>query len=356
MRRQPETAALIFLALAAACGASAVSRAAANTPAAAPADEPVPADVVRQDGGPAGAALAPLIGRAPVLVAYWRARDEFSEQALARAASFITTSAPGVTLLPVAVLAAGQPAADVAGRLQALGIFGAPVIDDGRLGTQLGVQRVPSFVLLDRRGVPRLIGGADVTQLGLGGATIGDALVAASRGAAVPTLGELRSPRAMRLLGRGLPSFTAATQAGAAQASQGLVKPGRRTLLVYWAASCAHCREALPLLARWHRTKRPADVDVVDIARSEVPLLRTGAADLTRDLPWLHLYDDDKNVMKALEVQETPTALVIGPDGKVLAVQTGGLVDWDRMVAAPTKAAAPVSTGGKGRRPGERKK
>jgi len=296
--------------------------------------EPVPVQLVLGQGGSAGRELAPLLGKRPVLVVYWRPRDSMSEQVLVTTAQFARASAAGATLFPVAVLAASQPPSDIAARLSELGLAElAARQDGGQLAMAFGLRRAPGFALIDAGGVLRAVGGSDISQVGAGGVSIGDALVAAARGEPVPTLGTLAAQPIYRLLGRPLPDGAVTELDGRTwRKLSEYVKPGHHTLVFAWLPTCPHCRELLPKLREWYERTRPEDLRIVDIARAEAPALQSEAASIVKNFPWVHLLDVDRAMFRSLLVVETPTVYLIGHDGNVEAINVGASINWDKWL------------------------
>lgn len=299
--------------------------------------EKVPPELVLGQGGAAGKDLATLIGKGPVLVIYWRPGDQVSEQALANAVGMARESAPTVPLYLVGILAASQSPEEFNSRLGVLGLAGIPVHQDGgQLAFVLGVRKVPSFALIDAGGVLRLVGGSDLAQAGESGVTALEALTLAGRGQPVPTVGTLATDRVYRWLGKPLPELAATNPDGRTwRKLSEVVARGRRTLLFYWSPACAHCKEMLPKLWMWYETKRPKDLDIVTLARADIPALRAEIAPLIKAFTWTNLLDLDASITKTLMVQETPTAFLVGSDGKIAGIQVGAKINWEKWLASP---------------------
>ncbi|RMG45400.1 MAG: TlpA family protein disulfide reductase [Acidobacteria bacterium] len=307
--------------------------------------EAVPAAVLEREAGPAGKALAGYLGVRPVLVVYWRPGDPVSEAALADAIAGAREAAPEAAVLPVAVLAAGQPESSVTERLKELGLASAvePVIDRGDLAVVLGVRRAPSFALIDAGGVLRLVGGSDISQANKDGVSILQALALAAKGKAVPTLGVLEYQPAYRLLGSKLPGVAVTELDGSTwRRLTDFLVPGKRLLLFYWSPICPHCKRALPVLGRWYEEHRPDDLVVVDVARADAEALRRAAAPLIESYPWKHLLDVRNAAGKTLLVTRTPTSFLVSGDGEILAVQVGETEDWSAWLGG-TRAGSGAS-------------
>ncbi len=318
-------------------------------PSIAPGD-PAPPQLLLTDGGPAGRALAPLVGKRPILVVYWRPNFTPSEQALLKAYTLASTVAPEATFFPLAALAQGQSPTEIPDRLAALGLKQfMPNEDTGQLALMVGVRAVPAFLRVDAGGVLRAVGGSDITQVSKQGLSIAEALALAGKGAPTPTLGVLANDPIYLLLGQTLPELTVA-ESKAADPSQpaqdNLVYHklgeyygrGKEMVLVYWRPGCPHCEKLLPELRTWFENKRPAGLNIVDVARGDYPVMRNAAKNYISSYPWTHVLDMDQSVARALKVVETPAVFLVSPDGEIVGVRSGDHVDWDAFVG--TKAAS----------------
>ncbi len=298
--------------------------------------DPVPPPLLEERGGPAGKELAPYIGKRPVLMVYWRPKEAASEQALVNAVAAAQVLAPEAVVLPVAALAASQSPSDISERLALMGLKHFPPREDtGQLALALGIRMVPAFVLIDAGGVLRGIGGSDITQNSpTVGISFAEALTLASRGAPVPTLGILASDPVYRMLGQKLPDAAVTELDGATYRKLAqYAGKDKRLLVFYWSPSCPHCKAELPRLMSWYRTKRPADLQLIDIARADAPELKAEAPQIVKDEPGTHLLDVDKSASLALRVRETPTVFLVAKTGEIIGIKTGGNIDWDRWLS-----------------------
>lgn len=299
----------------------------------------LPQTLLQNEGGPAGRELAPLVGRRPVLILYWQPKNAAAEAALIGAYAAVKQAAPNVTFFPVAVLAAGQSPADIVKGLQSLGMSSESArIDGGQLAQILGVSKLPTFALLDAGGVLRLVGGSDISQNSAQGSSIFDAVQLANAGQPVPTLGVLGAKPVFRMLGRALPELTVTELDGKTwRKVNDLVGKKKRTLLVYWLASCSHCREELPKLKDWYLRNKPTDLEVIDLARGDVEQLRLEAGQFIGNFPWnAHFLDTTTEAGKRIMAVETPSAYLIGEKGEILGIQVGGGINWDKWLGHAT--------------------
>lgn len=299
--------------------------------------ERLEAALLQSQGGPVGRALAPVVGRRPLFIVYWRPGDALSEQALKQAVEAASIMAPEAAFAPVAVSAAGQKAGAVQERLAHLGIQGVQPYEDGggSLARVFGVRALPSFVLVDAGGVLRLVGGAGLSQASESGLTIGEALAKAGKGQPVPTLGKLPTNPIYRLLGAQLPEVKV-TDLGEGRLARlsDYLEPGKKTVIFYWLPTCGHCKTELPRLRRFVEQTKPQGVKVVDLVQAPTAELVRQARGFISSFPWPHLADTDKSAGRALLVRETPTVFVVDEDGEILAIRVGAGVDWDRWLGS----------------------
>ncbi len=296
----------------------------------------VPARLLVDQGGLTGAELSQVLGRRPVLVAYWRPGDALSEQALVTAADFLRENAKDVAFFPVVVLAASQSEQMLQKRLSELQLAKQRVYQDaGKLARIFGIRKIPSFVLIDAGGTLRLVGGADIQQNGESGVSIGDAIIAAGQGKAVPTLGVLPSEPVYRMLGRKFPDLKGQVLGSdeRRELSSYLVD-GKKMLVFYWSPSCAHCKAALPLLNAWYEENKPKDLVIMDVARADSIYFSRAVPEMVGKYSWVHLLDTDRSISRGMLVRSTPTAYLVAADGEILGIKVGGSVDWSEWLGS----------------------
>ena len=294
----------------------------------------VSSQLLAAQGGPAGRELAKIVGKRPLLLAYWRPQDHNSEAAVVDAWRIVREGAREAEFLPLAVLAASQSPTVITQRAKELGLDGLAVRqDNGTLARLFGVRQVPSFVLIDVSGVLRAVGGSSITQLTESGASIAGELANAVSGKPVQTLGVLSSRPIYRHLGKPLPDVEVTEYDGKTPRKiSSLLDQGKRVLVVYWIGTCSHCKHALPKLRQWYQAAAPDDLVIVDVARGDHPELRDTAAQFIQGYPWLHWLDSNASAGRRWLVTETPTAFLVSPDGKVDGIQVGGDIDWARWL------------------------
>ena len=123
-------------------------------------------------------------------------------------------------------------------------------------------------------------------------------------------------PRAPRP-GMQAPALAADAQRGSLPAT---LADGRRRLLFFWATWCVPCKAALPEMLEW-----AGESDVEVIALTDEPADRVAAfLESWEDaFPETVARDRGRTTFLSYGVSGTPTFVLIGGDGRVLAVQTG---------------------------------
>ena len=106
---------------------------------------------------------------------------------------------------------------------------------------------------------------------------------------------------------------------------------GRMVLVDFWATSCPGCVQEMPQLADLYAHYLAKGFDLIAVAMSydEAAQVRRFAAE--RNLPFPVVVDAQGNIARAFgEVQLTPTAFLIDPQGHILA-QTIGDLDFTQL-------------------------
>ena len=123
--------------------------------------------------------------------------------------------------------------------------------------------------------------------------------------------------------GTAAPPFELVTSAGESYSNEAL--RGKPTLLVFWAPWCKVCQRELPLLSEFYRHDKPASLGVVSIGFADT---RTTVERYIKERPDTFIYptayDEDRWVTAALQVNATPTFVLIDAQGRVVLVHRGG--------------------------------
>lgn len=178
---------------------------------------------------------------------------------------------------------------------------------------------------------------------GLLGALLAAGLAWAAPAAADEIDRYLRELRLNALPGERAPGFTLPKVDGgkAALADQ----KGKVVLVYFWATWCGYCRKELPVaiekVAR-ERRGQPFTVLAVSIEEPRDPVAAfVKGAGVTSSV----LLDGDGAIAREYRVRATPTTIVIGRDGRLVA-RASGTREWDgpagralldALVAAPAK-------------------
>ena len=141
--------------------------------------------------------------------------------------------------------------------------------------------------------------------------------------------------------GSAAPSFHLADVRGGAVALSNLLATGLPLLLVFTDPGCGPCRELLPDVAEWQRS-RSGSVDVVVVSAGEAVASQAVAAGL--DLSRV-LVDPGRTTAGAYRAHGTPSAVLVGTDGRVTAPLAAGADAIRALVATagkPGHAPAPA--------------
>jgi thiol-disulfide isomerase/thioredoxin len=104
---------------------------------------------------------------------------------------------------------------------------------------------------------------------------------------------------------------------------------GKVVVVDFWASWCTPCKKAMPMYAELH--KEYAGKDVVIVAVSLDENRKDYDAFLKKNpLPFVVARDPKGKLAEAVGVQEMPTSVVLGKDGKVASVHSGSLGDKAR--------------------------
>jgi peroxiredoxin len=209
---------------------------------------------------------------------------------------------------------------------------------DGRAAAAFQVQEMPALVLIDKQGILRASGIADVHQKlpYYWGNSFGDLLKMAVSGEEIPypedpLYGNQRTP--MDLEGRPAPEFTLTDGSGHRYSLEDY--RGRNVVLVFWTFYCPYSRKQVALLGDYYR-ERKADIEVLSIVSRPQPEDRRRFESFIRDsnISFPILFDDDSgDVSRAYFVSAIPVWMVVDRMGLVKAPnigysdETGSIVD-----------------------------
>jgi peroxiredoxin len=129
----------------------------------------------------------------------------------------------------------------------------------------------------------------------------------------------------------GAPAATFTTLEGKSIALEQL--RGKVVLVNFWATSCPGCIKEMPGLIETYQQYKDRGFEVVAVAMSYDPPNYVANFVQTRQLPFPVALDVNGEHARAFgNVQVTPTAFIIGKDGRILEQKLGEL-DFDKLKA-----------------------
>ena len=116
---------------------------------------------------------------------------------------------------------------------------------------------------------------------------------------------------------------------------------GKAVVVSFWATWCPYCLKELPILHNIQRAAGKDSMQVIAVNTESYEMFRKAARAL-KELDVLHAHDNDK-VQEAYGVKGIPHMVIVGRDGRIVAVYTGygesslnGIVaDINRALSAP---------------------
>jgi len=127
-------------------------------------------------------------------------------------------------------------------------------------------------------------------------------------------------PGRSRLRGELAPDFTLRVISGGEPGNRLALSDqrGRVVLLDFWASWCAPCRTQAPILEQF-AARHASDVTVIGVNTGDA---EPAALDFVRSVGITYpiVFDEQGMVAKAFGASELPTLVVIGPTGKVSAI------------------------------------
>lgn len=122
---------------------------------------------------------------------------------------------------------------------------------------------------------------------------------------------------------------------------------GKAYVISFWASWCGPCREELPVLGNIQQIAGPQKMQVIAVNIEDRKVYRKLEAAL-KEAGLTPAYDPDRQVQKTYGVRGIPHMVIVGRDGRIVAVRVGyakttldGLAeDLNRALAAPAEAPA----------------
>jgi peroxiredoxin len=126
---------------------------------------------------------------------------------------------------------------------------------------------------------------------------------------------------------------------------------GGPLLVSFWASTCRTCIREIPHLVELHEEFSPRGLEILAIAMAYDPPNRVVELSRMMKLPYTVALDLDGEAARAFgDVEQTPTAFLIGADGRIVYRGTGSM-DTERiralladMTVMHTVQADPVAT------------
>jgi thiol-disulfide isomerase/thioredoxin len=100
---------------------------------------------------------------------------------------------------------------------------------------------------------------------------------------------------------------------------------GKYYLIDFWATWCGPCKRELPFVHRAYAKFHPAGLEILSISRDrKVEDIRAFRKDKEHPMPWHHAFPQGKagdDLMDRFQVRGIPHIVLVGPDGKILALE-----------------------------------
>lgn len=98
---------------------------------------------------------------------------------------------------------------------------------------------------------------------------------------------------------------------------------GRKTLVTYWSNTCGYCAEMLEDLREWEKTKSADEPNLLLLSRGEIEENLKLGFDSTIVL------DDEREVVRKLGMEGTPSAVLVDENGKIVSqIAVGATRIW----------------------------
>ena len=97
-----------------------------------------------------------------------------------------------------------------------------------------------------------------------------------------------------------------------------LVRPGKYTLVDFWASWCPYCIKEIPELKELYSDFNDKGLDIVGVAVRD-SIADTRASVMKHDIPWTILYNTGRRPYDIYGFSGIPHLMLIGPDGKIVS-------------------------------------
>ena len=125
------------------------------------------------------------------------------------------------------------------------------------------------------------------------------------------------------------PGFATRALDGAGVTLEALLEPGRSLLLLFTSPSCGPCRTLMPSVARWQRIHESVLTIAVASSGKDAEIRAEAEEHSIGNV----LLDDDHTLYSAYEANGTPSAVLIGADGRIASWMASGAEWVERLVA-----------------------
>ena len=155
---------------------------------------------------------------------------------------------------------------------------------------------------------------------------IDEALAAYPTDPILATFPQAMGTRRTLRVGASFPSFRLSSIGDAPLELSNATFAGKLTLVDFWGTWCGPCIVEMPFLHRVHERFRDRGFTILSVASDEsVDVVRKFRAGRWK-MPWLNAWTEGSGNSKALQalgVVRFPMAVLVGPDGKVIAIDAG---------------------------------
>lgn len=124
--------------------------------------------------------------------------------------------------------------------------------------------------------------------------------------------------RAATSAGQPYVDFAGETANGKPQQFSALVKPGRWTVVDFWASWCPYCIKEIPELKKLYADWNSKGLDIVGVAVRDKPE-DTKTAIMKHGIEWPVLYNAERRPYDIYGFSGIPHLMLIGPDGKIVS-------------------------------------
>jgi len=122
---------------------------------------------------------------------------------------------------------------------------------------------------------------------------------------------------------------------------------GKVVLVTFWATTCPPCVKEIPHLVELYQALNRQGLEIIAVAMSYDPPSYVAAMVQRRRIPYPVALDPEGEAARAFgDVRQTPTSILIAPDGRIAAYRIGSL-NRERLRAAIEQMLNPPPGGGR---------